>query len=249
MKYLKPILMLCLFILSSINMKSQSKEHSVEHFDKVVVSPHIQVTFIQGNEESVTVESIKVSNDKLNIEVSGKTLEIYLEGAKTTTKSEKVESENGTKKESIYKGTIVIATVRYKNIDDLSLRGDEDFEFKSAFKQEKLAIKLYGEATVHLKEVELSSLSTVIYGESYLEIKKGSIGKQKITAYGEAKINNLNVESESTKITVYGEGHIQVNATDEIKVTAYGEANVSYRGGASLKKGLVIGEANIKKID
>jgi len=49
----------------------------VEHFDEVIISPHIQVNLIEGNEESVKIESNKVSNEKLNIEVKSKTLRIY----------------------------------------------------------------------------------------------------------------------------------------------------------------------------
>ena len=37
---------------------------TINHFSKVVVSPHIQVTFIEGNEESVTIEKSTVSNEK-----------------------------------------------------------------------------------------------------------------------------------------------------------------------------------------
>ena len=61
---------------------------AVNHFNKVIVSPHVQVTFIEGNEESVTIEKSTVSNDKINIEVNGKTLRIYLDGAKEITKNE-----------------------------------------------------------------------------------------------------------------------------------------------------------------
>ena len=55
---------------------AQNTTH-VDHFDKVVVSPNIEVTFIEGNEEKVTIEKSTVSDDKINIKVNGKTLRIY----------------------------------------------------------------------------------------------------------------------------------------------------------------------------
>jgi hypothetical protein len=40
------------------------------------------VTFIEGDEEKVTIEKSTVSDDKINIIVNGKTLRIYLDDAK-----------------------------------------------------------------------------------------------------------------------------------------------------------------------
>ena len=57
-----------------------------------------------------------------------------------------------------------------------------------------------------------------------------------------------NVVSKETKITVYGDGTFQLNASESIKVTSYGEATVLYKGDAKLKKGLVIGESTIERI-
>ena len=54
----------------------------VNHFDKVIISPHIQVTLVQGNEQSVTIENTTVSKDKIKIEINNTTLWVYLEGAK-----------------------------------------------------------------------------------------------------------------------------------------------------------------------
>src|SRR6476619_7447719 len=84
---------------------------AVNHFNKVIVSPHIQVTFIEGDEESVTIEKSTVNNEKINIEVNGKTLRIYLDGAKEVTKNEVVYEDGHKVKRPIYNGTVVTATV------------------------------------------------------------------------------------------------------------------------------------------
>jgi len=227
---------------------AQIRSTDVDAFDKIIVSPHIQVDFQQGDSENVVIESSKVSEDKINIEVNGKTLRIYLDGAKEVTKSEKTYENGRKRKKSIYKGTIVKATVTYKNLDELSLRGEEKFVCKSPLEGEKFRLKIYGESQVYLEHVGLNNLQTTIYGESYLELKKGSIGRQKITAYGETKINTLGVESTSAKITAYGEGSYRLNVKDNLKITAYGEATVAYEGNPKVDKGLIIGEATIRKI-
>ena len=69
-----------LLLLSGIAATAQTK--MVDHFTKVIVSPYIQVTFVEGDEESVTINEIKVDENKLHLEVSSQTLRIYLEGAK-----------------------------------------------------------------------------------------------------------------------------------------------------------------------
>ena len=85
------IFLIVFTILGIQRGNSQSETIKVETFNKIIISPHIQVVFVEGEEESVTVESITESMDKLNIEVKGKTLRIYLDDAKMVTKSEKVD--------------------------------------------------------------------------------------------------------------------------------------------------------------
>ncbi|QCX39601.1 DUF2807 domain-containing protein [Aureibaculum algae] len=247
-KNLKTILVLTILFLGLHNANAQSETRTVEPFDKVVVSPHIAVTFVQGETESVQIETISVDTNKLNIEVKGKTLRIYLEGAKEVTENEKYYKNGEKRTRSLYNGTIVTATVTYKYIDELSLRGEEKFTCKSPIDQKDFTLKVYGESEITIDNVNLKSLQTTMYGESYIVINEGSIDRQKITGYGEAKTNTLGVISNSTKITAYGEGSYRVNVSEELKVTAYGETVVAYKGNPNVKKGIVIGEATIQKI-
>ena len=237
----------CAFLTLQIGF-AQTKTVNVDSFDKVIVSPHIQVTFQQGDSESVAIESSTVSEDKINIEVNGKTLRIYLDSAKEVTKNEKTYEDGYQRKKSIYNGTVLTATITYKNLEELSLRGEEKFVCKSALSGDKFRLKIYGESQVFLNDVALGSLQTTIYGESYLELKAGTVGRQKITAYGETKVNTLGVESKSAKITAYGEGSYRLNVIDDLKITAYGEATVAYQGNPEVNKGIIIGEATIQKI-
>lgn len=240
---------MCVFTIFSIGSFAQSKTMSVDHFDKVIVSPHISVNFVEGNEESVMVHTSTEPIAKLNIEVAGKTLRLYLDDAKMVTKQEKRKDGNWKGKKDIYKGTVVTATVTYKILKELSLRGEEKFVCESPLNQSDFRLKVYGESEVYLNEVNLENLTTTIYGESYVELKNGSVNRQKITAYGETKVNSLEVNTNSTKITAYGEGSYRVAATDRLKVTAYGEATIAYEGSPDVHKGIVIGEATIQKIN
>src|ERR1043165_494474 len=107
-------------LILSLNVITAQTTTAVTHFDKVIISPHIEVTFVEGNEESVTIEKCTVDKEKLNIEVNNKTLRVYLDGAKELTKNKKAYDEGYEKKQPIYKGTVITATVTYKTMNDLS---------------------------------------------------------------------------------------------------------------------------------
>lgn len=221
----------------------------VGHFNKVIVSPHIAVNFIEGNEEKVTIGKSTVSDDKINIKVKGNTLRIYLDDAKEITKSKKTRESDRKVKQSIYNGTVVSATVVYKKLRELSIRGEQAITCKSALNGNKFRLKAYGEPEIFLNEVNLGKLKATLYGESNLVIKAGSIKSQKYTSYGESKINSLDINNNTTKITAYGDSDFQLNVSDQIRLTAFGETAVSYKGNPAISKRINIGKTKINKIN
>lgn len=222
---------------------------AVDPFNKVIISPHIQVNLVEGEEESVTIESNTETEDKLNIEVNGKTLRIYLDDAKETTKTQ-IELKNGIEfKGPIYEGTIVTATITYKTLNDISVRGDETLVCKSLLKGEDFRLKIFGQSQVYLNDVDLQKFHTTIYGESFLEIKSGTIQQQKYTSYGVSKVDALAIANEDTRIIAYGEAELKINASNKIKITAYGEASLKYKGNAEIVKGINIGDTRVEKLD
>jgi len=237
------------FALFSCYTISQVQSAPVDDFDKVIISPHISVTFVQGEENKVDVLTSTEPLEKLTIEVVGTTLRLYLDGAKTYTDSKKVKGDNYNYKTPIYKGRVITATITYTKLEELSLRGEEKFICQSPIDQDKFRLKIFGESQVYFEKVTLENLYTTVYGESYLELKDGNITKQKITAYGETTVNTQDVATKEVKITAYGEGSYRVAVSDRLKVTAYGEATIAYAGSPEVDKGIIIGEATIQKIE
>ena len=219
-----------------------------ENFDKIIVSPHIEATFVQGKIPTIEVLSITIPREKLQYEILNNTLQVYLEGAKTVTKNEKIHNKGYKHKIPLYKNTVVKVKITYTAVDMFSLRGEEKITFESALDQDKCTLRIYGESEVLIKEAKLDDLRVAIYGESNLIIESGSIKKQKITAYGSSKMRSLNVDSKEAKITAYGEGTYQFNVSDRLKVTSYGESNILYKGSPEVKKGIVIGESTIRRV-
>lgn len=244
----KSIVTLASFFCLVVGVFAQNKTVIVDSFDKVIISPHIEVELIEGSEESVVIEDAKVSFDKINIEVKGNTLRVYLDGAKTVTKSERVSIDNWEGKKSIYNGTMVTARITFKTLKNLSIRGEEVVKVKSPINQEDLKLTIYGESKVYFNGLTLSELAVAIYGESYLEIAEGDVGRQVYRAYGESEVNTTFMNNNETKITAYGESNFRVNVRNRLKVTCYGETTINYKGDAEVDMGIVIGEAEIRKI-
>ena len=248
MKNLRHIVAL-LIIAVTFNSNAQEKIISLtNNFDKIIVSPHIEANFIKGSEPSISVESIIVPIEKLQFEIINGTLQVYLEGAKTYTKSKK-EDKNGWKQNKpLYKNTIAKVTITYVDVTMFSVRGEEKINFNSPLKQKKCVLRIYGASEVTIKEAILDELRVAIYGSSDLMIQSGNIHKQRITAYGSSNVRTSDVESSEAKITSYGDGTFQFNVSDRLKVTSYGEANILYKGSPEIKKGIVIGESTISRI-
>lgn len=244
----KTICYILILFAGSLNyLTAQEKTYELESFNEVIVNPHIETIFEKSDREAVVVENIDVPIEKLTVEVKGKSLQIYLEGAKIYTKSEKDHEKK--QRQDLYSGTVVTVKIYYREFDELSLRGEETHRFKSEIKGDELDLKIYGESRVLFNHLHLDSFDTTIYGEAYLEVKTGEVDRQKVISYGESEVNTLGLVSDKAKVTAYGEGDIKLNVKTELKITAYGEAAISYKGSPMVNRGLVIGEAEIRQLD
>lgn len=247
---MKKFLLFTLLFSSALLKNSVAQQvNTVEPFDKVIISPHVKVTFVKSDSESVTIENCAVETDKVNIVSKGKTLRVYLDGAKEVTKNEKDSEYGSNAKRPLYTGTVLTVTIKYKTIQDLSVRGEETILFKGKLEQDRFGLAMYGTCKVYMDEVQLQNMHTTVYGESYLEIKSGDITEQKFVAYGESKVNALAINNTVTKATLYGESKLQLNVSDLIKVTSFGDSSIGYKGSPEIKHALHIGRTKIYKIN
>ncbi|MDN3492574.1 head GIN domain-containing protein [Winogradskyella bathintestinalis] len=230
------------------NIGAQTKR-VVENFNKVIISPHIETTFIQGDETSVTILNSTEPDDKINVEVSGETLRVYLDDAKETTKHQKIEVDGIKRNVPIYNGKVLTIVITYKTINNLSLRGEQRTVCENLIAVEKFKLKIYGESQVTFNDINFKEFDVDVYGESELIIIKGKTNHQNITAYGEGKINLVEVENKESKLKAYGEAVFTINTSEQIKFTAYGEAELHYKGSATVKTGLSFGDSTISRIE
>lgn len=246
---MKSVYLTVLMIVSSVTISiAQDKIFQVQDFNKIIISPHVEVNLVAGDETSVAIENAKVPLNKINVQVEGNTLRVFLEGAKTVTKSERVSSNNWNGKRPIYNGTMVTATITYRTLKSLSVRGEEIVRCKSDINEDEVKLTLYGETKVYFDGLVLNDLTVAIYGSSYLEVATGNVGRQVFRAYGESEVNTIGMENEETKITAYGESNFRVKVSERLKVTCYGETTINYEGNPDIDNGIIIGEAKVRKI-
>ena len=239
---------LSLFLLLTVIAASAQKK-SVGHFDKIIISPYIQATFVEGGEEGVSIDHIEVDESKLHIEVSNNTLHIYLDGARHVPKNDKDYSNGNEGTRSLYNKSSVVATITYKTLNVLSIRGEEEHLFKSPVAADKFTMRMYGESKIAFNELNLRQLNTTMYGENEMEIKSGSIKEQHYTCYGEGKIDALAINGRLSFVTAYGDANFKLNVSDRIKVTSFGEAQVHYKGNPQIVKGINFGDVSLVKMN
>ncbi|NNF35587.1 MAG: hypothetical protein HKN68_15885, partial [Saprospiraceae bacterium] len=223
-KLLAVALFLCFFT-------AYSQEYRiVEPFTKIMVGPHVELLVEEGDNETVLLSNIEVDEDKINIKVKGNTLKIYLDQAKVATKHKKEKNKGYKMKVPIYEGRKVTATVTYKYLHKLSLRGEEKHEVKSILDTDKFKINLYGEGRLVIGEIESEVIKAKLYGNNYLNIKNGTTYKQKYKSYGENKVDTRNLESTIAKSSNFGENDIRLQASDKIKFSSMGVSIIRYSG-------------------
>lgn len=230
---------------------AQKIDKDIDAFNKLIVSPKINVTLVKGEKEHVALEAYGVNMDEINVEVRGKTLKVYLDKAKVHEKMVKVRNRDRWHRKakiSVYEGVKVNAIITYRSLKHLEIRGKQDVICDDPLRAEKFRVKLYGESKVRLASLKTERLKASLFGENDLLIKSGSTREQVLKSFGENKINTRSVNSQYAKANTYGESKVYVNTSELFKVTAFGESKIYYAGGATLHPVLILGENSINRI-
>jgi len=236
-----------LFFSFKNDAPTQSKTIAVEHFDQVVVSPHIQAVFKQGEQESITIEELTISSEKMNIEVTDQVLKVYLHKAEAEVNMDDQQSVNW-EDNSVYSGTIAKIVITYKDLGKIALVGEEKFSFIDKMQQQNLKMKLIGKTKIFIKEAAIENLDITSFGRNYLEVSSGVVPNQSITAFGEDELALANVESEVTSIKSLGNAKMKLNVSKKLKVTSLGNAHIMYKGDAKVSKGIMLGNSKVEQL-
>jgi len=249
LKQNKMLITVIVTLLSFSLSQAQSETVEVSGFSEVTISPYIKVDFRQAESESVIIQNTRVDREKINIEIDGKELRIFLEDAKIVSKEEEIKVNGREIDRSIYNGTEVSIIVNYITLEEVEIRSEERITFQDAINNEDFELDLYGSPKVYFESITAEDFKVAMYGESYLEVKGGDVEFQRYRCYGKSQVHAIDLLSKETKIAAYGNNHLIVNVSEKLKVSAFGEATIQYKGNAVVKSGLKIGETVIRKID
>jgi len=244
MKYLAPGITI-LILLIGITVAAQEFEKNLTSFDKIVVSPKINLILEKGDQESIRIRYSNIDAGKINIEVTNGKLQLYLDNAKVIDKRERTDEYNS--KMSIYRNAEVTAYVTYAYLTALEIRGEQEVTCLSKLENDKFKLKVYGESEVTLESLYTQKFKAVAYGENKIKIKEGKANYQRYRLYGENKIDTRALASSTVSTTIYGEGRLTINASDEVRISAFGEPQINVSGTSYINKGIIIGRVDIRK--
>jgi HSP20 family molecular chaperone IbpA len=244
MKYLAPGITF-LALLLGITVSAQEFEKKLTSFDKITVSPKINLILTQGDTESIRMVYANINADKINIAVNGDGLHLYLDDARITDKNERINHNEYESKVSVYRNAEVTAYVTYTQLKSLQVRGEQEVTVRGPLTSEKFKLKAYGEAEITLESVTTEKFKVVAYGENKIKIS-GKADHQRYRLYGENKIDSRRFEGITVSTTLYGEGRLSVNSTEEVHINAIGEPVVYVDGTSIINKGIVIGKVDIR---
>lgn len=242
MKHLAALLLTLLTISSASAQVLERKLHS---FDKIVVSPKINLVLIPGETESIRIEYSGVSEDRIVIDQKGRKVHVYLEDAKIFDVGERKHGMFDRRER--YRRATLTAYVTFKHLRLIETRGEGDVYCEGKIESKKLKIKAYGTTEVRLAYVDAETVKARLYGENTLNILEGDAGHLSYKMYGVNKIDTRGLRSVTSSATVYGEGRINLHTTEEVRVNLFGEPSLYVTGGPVISKGIVIGRTNIRR--
>jgi hypothetical protein len=231
-------------VLSAFALCAQDIQKELKHFNKIIASPRIHLVLKKGDKESVRVEYRNVAKEKINIEVNGKTLAIYLDNAR---KLERLKDNDYGRSSWMYEGVVVTAYVTYTDLEALEIRGNQDITCHDPIEAEEFRLKAYGENVITLASLKTDFFKASMFGENELRIKDGKVVEQKYKLYGENKIDTREMKSAFTSTSIFGEGNLKVTSTEQMRVDAFGEPTIYVKGGGNVRKRLVFGKTYIRE--
>jgi hypothetical protein len=232
-----------LLLLGPVVVQAQkSVEREIGDFNRLVVSPHIDLVLVQGDHPVVRVEYENIDVHEIHVDQSGKTLKLFLEHARIVEKTERSDMHYS---RGIYHDARVTAYVTFSALELLEIRGDQRVTVESPIKAKEFRLRIYGENDVQMASVNADYFKVSMFGENDLKVNGGDVEYQKYTLYGENSIEVSDLMSQHSQTNIYGESEISLHAAHELKVTAMGEGIISYTGDPVLNTGLILGEPRI----
>jgi hypothetical protein len=232
-------------LIMNIGM-AQEITQKLEPFDKIVVSPKIDLVLIPGNDESIRITYSGVDEDRIMIDQSRGRVHVYLEDAKIYDKGVK-RSRHMFDRRPRYRFAQLTAYVTFRSLRHIEIRGDGEVLCEGHIDAKKIKLKAYGDNDIRIASLEAKTVKARFYGDNTMKIKEGEAGHINYKLFGDNKIDTRGVRTVTSSTTIYGDGRVLMHVTGEVHVSSFGDPTVYVIGSPVISKGIILGEADIRR--
>lgn len=241
------LLTVLLIVITHQSRAQETEIIQVASFNKVIVSPRINVVFRRGDQELVEIRYSNIQPHQINVEVKNNKLHLFLDDSRWIEKQEKYHQGECSFKRNTYRDASVTAYVTYRELKKLVVRGEEEVRIDDLLIASKFQLNVFGEAEIRIASLRSDEFTARMYGGNKLKIEKGTIHDQHYKLFGGNKVDTHAVNSKNVSSTIYGDGLVKVSASKQMLVTSFGEPDIHWSGTAHLYKGIIIGKPHIRK--
>ncbi len=192
-----------------------TEERAVSGFNQVTLSGLGDLTIVQGDTESLTIEADDNIINRITTEVIGSRLVIGMEPGFNF---------------NLPKGIQYRLTV--KDLTKIEITGFGNVEMDS-LKTDKLTLQLTGSGNINLGDLTADSLDLTISGFGSADVA-GSVQDQEVTITGSGNFDAEDLQSETANVTIggFGSANIWVKSALDVRIT--GSGSVDYYGSPSV---------------
>ena len=193
------------------------EKRDVKNFNKIKIRSIANVEITQAEDESVLIEALPSSINKIKTEVEDKTLVIgytwfgYL----------------WPRKMNVY--------LKVKHLNGLYAHGAAEVKTGS-IKTDKLELRLSGAGKI-IMTLESKEIDASISGAGSLFLS-GSTDRETLKISGAGEYNAEGFKAQEVKITISGAGSARVNAEQKLDIRISGAGNVYYSGNPQISQNI-----------
>jgi hypothetical protein len=203
----------------------------VNNFDSVSLEGSGNVYIVQGDSESVTVETDDNILPLLETKVNGHELVLGMKPNQSIDPSKPivyqltVKDLNGIDLKG--SGNFYVSPVQSNNMA-ISLLGSGDIRIKG-LATDSLAIDLSGSGNITIEEIAVKTVDTNLKGSGDIKLD-GKSEAQTVSVAGSGNYLAADLETGSANISIPGSADVTVWVNDTLQVTVNGSGSVSYYG-------------------
>lgn len=197
-----------------------SEKRDVKNFHRVTLKEFGKLNIVQGEEESLTIETHKDLMPKILSEVRGGELILGIKGGILDRFSDFLSTS--------LSGHRITYNLTLKNLRALSVSGAASVSL-GAIQTDTIAYRLSGAGSIHTQELLADSVKATLSGTGKIELG-GKTQEQSVVISGAGGYIARKLETESSKVRLSGAGKAIVWATDLLDIKISGLGSVDYYG-------------------